>query len=70
MLLGVDGAPGTGATLGQVWSLLGGAPGQVRSLTLERDGKRFTADAVVRRLLASATRMPIKSPRRNPNKRQ
>jgi hypothetical protein len=69
VLLGVDGAPATGATLGQVWSLLGGAPGQVRSLTLERDGKRFTADAVVRRLLASATKVPIKSPRRNSNKR-
>ncbi len=70
VLLGVDGAPATGATLGQVWSLLGGAPGQVRSLTLERDGKRFTVDAVVRRLLTSTTRMPIKSPRRNPNKRK
>ena len=36
---------------------------------LERDGKRFTADAVVRRLLASATKVPIKSPRRNSNER-
>ena len=69
VLLGVDGGPATGATLGQVWSLLGGAPGQVRTLTLERDGKRFTVDASVRRLLASATRVPIKSPRQNPHKR-
>ena len=52
VLLGVDGAPATGATMGQVWSLLGGTPGQTRSLTLERDGKRFTVDAPVRRFLS------------------
>ena len=52
VLLGVDGAPATGATMGQVWSLLGGTAGQTRSLTLERDGKRFTVDAPVRRFLA------------------
>ena len=51
VLLGVDGAPVTGATLGQVWSLLGGSPGQTRSLTLERDGKRFSVEATVRRFL-------------------
>jgi hypothetical protein len=53
VLLGVDGAPATGATLGQVWSLLGGSPGQTRSLILERDGKRFTVDAPIRRFLAA-----------------
>lgn len=53
VLLGVDGAPATGATMGQVWSLLGGTPGQTRSLTLERDGKRFTLHAPVRRFLSS-----------------
>jgi hypothetical protein len=52
-LLGVDGAPATGATMGQVWSLLGGAPGQTRSLTLERDGKRFNVDATVHRFLSA-----------------
>jgi hypothetical protein len=52
VLVGVDGAPATGATMGQVWSLLGGSPGQTRSLTLERDGKRFTVDAKVHRFLA------------------
>ena len=51
-LIGVDGAPATGATMGQVWSLLGGTPGQTRTLTLERDGKRFSVDATVRRFLA------------------
>jgi C-terminal processing protease CtpA/Prc len=54
VLIGVDGAPATGATMGQVWSLLGGAPGQTRTLILERDGKRFSVDATVRRFLAQA----------------
>ena len=53
VLVGVDGAPATGATLGQVWSLLGGSPGQTRSLTLERDGKRFTVDAPIHRFLTA-----------------
>jgi len=30
VLLAVDGAPVPGATMGQVWSLLGGSPGQTR----------------------------------------
>jgi hypothetical protein len=53
VLLGVDGAPASGATLGQVWSLLGGTPGQTRSLTLQRAGKRFTVDAPIHRFLAA-----------------
>lgn len=69
VLVGVDGAPATGATLGQVWSLLGGTPGQVRTLTMERDGKRFTVDAPVRRFLDAAGATPVKSPRRNPHRR-
>ena len=69
VLVGVDGAPATGATLGQVWSLLGGVPGQTRALTLERDGKRFTVDAKVQRLLAVKIAEPVKSPRRNPHRR-
>jgi Aspartyl protease len=51
ILVGVDGAPVMGATMGQVWSLLTGEPGQVRKLILERDGKRMTEDATVRRFL-------------------
>src|SRR4029077_851659 len=31
VLVGVDGAPVTGATLGQAWSLLSGTPGQSRA---------------------------------------
>jgi hypothetical protein len=69
VLVGVDGAPATGATLGQVWSLLGGAPGQKRALTLEREGKRFTVGAPVHRLLAVKAAAPVKSPRRNPHRR-
>jgi len=69
VLVGVDGAPVTGATLGQVWSLLSGTPGQSRALTLDRDGKRFTANAMVRRLLALKNEAPVKSPRRNPHRR-
>lgn len=69
VLLGVDGAPATGATMGQVWSLLGGTPGQIRSLTLEREGKRFTVDAPVRRFLAAESKAAVKSPYRNPSKK-
>jgi hypothetical protein len=68
-LVGVDGAPATGATLGQVWSLLGGTPGQTRTLTLERAGKRFTVDARVQRFLAAKAPTPVKSPRKNPHRR-
>jgi hypothetical protein len=68
ILLGVDGAPATGATLGQVWSLLGGTPGQMRTLTLERDGKRFTVEAPVQRFLGARS-SPTRSPRRNPHRR-
>jgi len=68
-LAGIDGAPATGATLGQVWSLLGGTPGQTRTLTLERDGKRFTVEAPVRRFLDVKSPTPVKSPRRNPHQR-
>ena len=66
-LVGVDGAPATGATMGQVWSLLGGTPGTTRTLTLERDGKRFSVDATVRRFLAPAGNFSAKSkPKTNP----
>jgi len=61
-LVQIDGAPATGATLGQVWSLLGGSPGQTRLLTLERAGKRFTVVATVHRFLAQQSnhRSPAK----------
>jgi hypothetical protein len=63
VLVGVDGAPTTGATMGQVWSLLGGTPGATRTLTLERDGKRLSVDATVRRFLsADSPTKPAKRP--------
>jgi hypothetical protein len=63
VLVGVDGAPTTGATMGQVWSLLGGTPGATRTLTLEREGKRLSVDATVRRFLsADSPTKPAKRP--------
>jgi hypothetical protein len=40
-LIAVDGIPVRGSTMGQVWSMLGGTPGQERKLTIERGGKEF-----------------------------
>jgi len=34
---------------------LGGEPGQVRKLIIEREGKRLTVEAVVRRFLSAKT---------------
>jgi hypothetical protein len=50
-LVAIDKVPAKGSTMGQIWSLLGGDPGETRVLTLERDGKQFTANATVRRFL-------------------
>lgn len=50
-LLAVDGIPVRGATMGQVWSMLGGTPGQERKLTIERGGKEFSVTAVVQHFL-------------------
>jgi hypothetical protein len=47
----VDQTPPTGGTMGQVWSLLGGSPGDVRTLVFERGGKQFTVQATVHRFL-------------------
>jgi hypothetical protein len=41
-------------TLGQVWSLLEGAPGQKRKLTIERAGNQFTVAARVQHFLGEA----------------
>jgi hypothetical protein len=51
VLVAIDKVPAKGGTMGQVWSLLSGSPGEVRSLTLERDGKPFTVEATVHRFL-------------------
>jgi hypothetical protein len=57
-LVSIDKVPAAGGTMGQVWSLLGGSPGEVRVLTLERDGKQFTVKATVRRFLVAEKNGP------------
>jgi len=51
-LVAVDEIPVPDSTMGQVWSLLEGSPGQERKLTLEREGKQFTVSAKVQHFLA------------------
>jgi hypothetical protein len=53
-LVGVNGIPTAGSTLGQVWSMLRGTPDQERKLTLERNGSQFTVIANVRHFLPEA----------------
>jgi C-terminal processing protease CtpA/Prc len=42
-----------GSTMGQVWAMLGGTPGQDRQLTIERAGKEFVVPAKVQHFLAT-----------------
>ncbi len=58
VLVSIDGTPPTGGTMGQTWSLLGGSPGDVRTLVVERGGKQFTVQATVRRFLSADTAKP------------
>jgi len=51
ILVQVDGFKTTGATMGTVVDALRGKPGDVRTIELERNGKRFTVKATVKRLL-------------------
>jgi PDZ domain len=50
-LIAVNDIPVTGLTMGQVWSMLGGTPGQERKLTIERGGKQFAVAANVQHFL-------------------
>jgi hypothetical protein len=54
VLVAIDKVPAKGSTMGQIWSLLGGDPGETRVLTLERDGKQFTVNSTVRRFLPAS----------------
>jgi hypothetical protein len=66
VLLTVQGGRATGATMGQVWSLLTGSPGDPRTLVLDRAGKQFTVTVPVRRFLSAAsTEQPSKKKTRN-----
>ncbi len=58
VLVSIDGTPPTGGTMGQTWSLLGGSPGDVRTLVLERSGKQFTVQATVYRFLSEEPAKP------------
>jgi len=50
-LLAVDGVGVRGSTMGQVWPMLGGTPGQQRRLTIERGGRQFVVGAKVQHFL-------------------
>jgi hypothetical protein len=60
VLLTANGGRVTGATMGQVWSLLSGSPGSVRTLTIDRGGKQLTVQAKVISFLS----MPVSKPAR------
>jgi hypothetical protein len=55
-LLAVDDNPVADFSLGQVWSLLEGSPGQERKLTIARAGKQFTVVAKAEHFLGDAPR--------------
>jgi C-terminal processing protease CtpA/Prc len=59
-LVAVDGIPVPDSTMGQVWSLLEGSPGQERKLTVERAGKQFTVAAKVQHFLADTNETETK----------
>lgn len=50
-LVAVDGIPVQGSTMGQVWNMLRGTPGQERKLTIERGGRQFSVAPTVRHFL-------------------
>jgi len=51
-LVAVDDIPVRGSTMGQVWKMLGGTPGQERKLMIERAGKEFSVGGAVQHFLA------------------
>ncbi len=59
-LVAVDGIPVPDSTMGQVWSLLEGSPGQERKLTVERAGKQFSISAKVQHFLADTNESEAK----------
>jgi hypothetical protein len=59
-LVAVDGIPVPDSTMGQVWSLLEGTPGQERKLTVERGGKQFIVVAKVQHFLGEPEENPSK----------
>jgi hypothetical protein len=53
-LVAVDDIPVRGSTMGQVWAMLGGTPGEERKLTIEREGRQFMVVAKVQHFLGEA----------------
>jgi hypothetical protein len=53
-LVAVNGIPTAGASLGQVWAMLGGEAGKERTLTVERAGKQINVAAKIRHFLGDA----------------
>jgi hypothetical protein len=66
VLLTVDGGRATGATMGQVWSLLSGRPGTVRTLVIERGEKQMTVQAKVVSFLSTAKTPSVNKPQKKP----
>jgi len=50
-LLAVNDLPVAGISMGQVWSMLGGTPGQEKRLTFERAGRQFVVPGKVQHFL-------------------
>jgi hypothetical protein len=53
-LVAIDDIAVAGSSMGQVWSMLRGTPGQDRRLTVERGGKEFVVNARVQQFLEVA----------------
>ncbi len=51
LLISVNDIPVRGASMGQVWSMLGGTPGQERTLKIERSGRQYAVVAKVHHFL-------------------
>jgi hypothetical protein len=54
-LIAVDDIPVRGETSGQVWAMLGGTPGQERTLTIQHGDKRFTVAAQIQHFLGEGS---------------
>lgn len=63
-LIAVNEIPVSGSTMGQVWAMLGGTPGQGRKLTIERTGKEFFLPAKVQHFLPEVPEQDEKKTRK------
>ena len=63
-LIAVNGISVAGSTMGQVWGLLGGTPGQERKLTIERAGKEFVIATKVQQFLPGVPEEATKKKRK------